>query len=96
MEAAFTLDRSGTWESSARCRTAADADIFFSPGATQEVRAKAVCRSCPVRWECLAYALANRVDHGVWGGLSDRERRRLLSRAHTPEWSPSAAAQAAS
>jgi WhiB family redox-sensing transcriptional regulator len=78
------------WEASAQCRLA-DAEIFFAPGATQEYRAKAVCRACPVRWECLAYALRHRVEHGVWGGLTDRERRRVLGRARPEVWSPEAA-----
>jgi WhiB family redox-sensing transcriptional regulator len=43
-----------------------------------ESLAKAVCRECPVRDECLAYALDHREHDGVWGGLSARERRRLL------------------
>lgn len=43
--------------------------------ATRE--AKAICRGCPVRRECLAYALANREPFGIWGGCSERERRRL-------------------
>jgi WhiB family transcriptional regulator, redox-sensing transcriptional regulator len=39
-----------------------------------------VCRGCPVRTECLADALDNRVEFGVWGGLTERERRSLLRR----------------
>jgi WhiB family redox-sensing transcriptional regulator len=39
-----------------------------------------VCRSCPVRTECLADALDNRVEYGVWGGMTERERRALLRR----------------
>ena len=83
------------WEDSAECRSA-DADIFFAPGATQEYRAKAVCRSCPVRFECLAYALRNKVEHGVWGGLTDRERRRVLGRSRSTLWNPETAARAVS
>jgi WhiB family redox-sensing transcriptional regulator len=40
--------------------------------------ARRVCADCPVKTECLEYALANRIDHGVWGGTSERERRRIL------------------
>jgi WhiB family transcriptional regulator, redox-sensing transcriptional regulator len=48
-------------------------------GAAQH-RAKSLCRGCPVRTECLADALDNRVEFGVWGGLTERERRALLRR----------------
>jgi WhiB family transcriptional regulator, redox-sensing transcriptional regulator len=90
-----TPDADEAWESRAQCR-GGDGEIFFTPGAAQEFRAKAVCRSCPVRWECLAYALKNRVEHGVWGGLTDRERRRVLNRAHPLSWDPETAARAVS
>ena len=54
--------------------------LFFpSDGVGVEV-AKKVCVDCPVREVCLEYALVNRVDHGVWGGTSERERRRILKR----------------
>ena len=48
-------------------------------GAEQNV-AKRICRSCPVRYECLADALDNRIEFGVWGGMTERERRALLRR----------------
>ena len=56
-----------------------DPDMFFpelgdAAGAEQ---AKSVCRRCPVRERCLAYALDNNEEHGIWGGLSMQERRRL-------------------
>jgi len=86
---------SGNWESRGACRST-EADLFFASRATQEYRAKAVCRLCSVRWDCLAYALAYRVEHGVWGGLTDRERRRLLNRSDSESWSPAAAMQAVS
>jgi len=89
------LDITGDWEDRAQCR-AGDAELFFTPGAAQEFRAKAVCRSCTVRWECLAYALKHRVEHGVWGGLTDRERRRVLNRTHPLSWDPETAMRAVS
>jgi WhiB family redox-sensing transcriptional regulator len=52
---------------------------LFLSGAEQH-RAMSVCRGCPVRTECLADALDNRVEFGVWGGLTERERRSLLRR----------------
>lgn len=85
-----TPDVTGDWEDRAQCR-GGDGEIFFTPGASQEFRAKAVCRSCPVRFECLAYALKHRVEHGVWGGLTDRERRKILNRTHPLAWDPETA-----
>ena len=43
-------------------------------------RARAVCVNCPVAAQCLEYALALHIDHGVWGGCSERERRRIAKR----------------
>ncbi|MEV8321276.1 WhiB family transcriptional regulator [Streptomyces sp. NPDC059900] len=63
------------------CRTA-DPDELFVQGAEQH-RAKTVCSGCPVRTECLAYALDSRIEHGVWGGMTERERRALLRRRPT-------------
>ena len=48
-------------------------------GARQR-EARDLCRSCPVRTECLAHALDHRVEFGVWGGMTERERRALLRR----------------
>jgi WhiB family redox-sensing transcriptional regulator len=66
------------WAGLAACR-ATDPDALFVQGAAQN-RAKAVCLSCPVRTECLADALDNRIEFGVWGGMTERERRALLRR----------------
>jgi WhiB family redox-sensing transcriptional regulator len=46
----------------------------------EQHRAKQVCQSCPVRTECLAEALDNQIEWGVWGGTTERERRALLRR----------------
>lgn len=66
------------WASRGTCRTA-DPDALFVQGAAQN-RAKTVCGGCPVRVECLADALDNRTEFGVWGGMTERERRALLKR----------------
>ncbi|NJQ04605.1 WhiB family transcriptional regulator [Streptomyces lonarensis] len=66
------------WNTKAACR-GADPDDLFVQGAAQN-RAKAVCGGCPVRAECLADALDSRVEFGVWGGMTERERRALLRR----------------
>ncbi|MFF0746349.1 WhiB family transcriptional regulator [Streptomyces sp. NPDC004111] len=66
------------WAARARCRTV-DPDVLFVEGAAQN-RAKALCTGCPVRADCLAHALDHRIEHGVWGGMTERERRALLRR----------------
>lgn len=66
------------WAEQAACRRS-DPDALFVQGAAQN-RAKSVCLGCPVRTECLADALDNRVEFGVWGGMTERERRALLKR----------------
>lgn len=64
----------------ALCREV-DPDALFVQGAAQN-RAKLICRGCPVRTECLAEALDERIEFGVWGGMTERERRALLRRRH--------------
>lgn len=68
----------GEWVHQALCRDA-DPDMFFvNPGEDTLVQdAKALCRICPVAEDCLDYALRNRIDHGIWGGMSPNDRRRL-------------------
>ncbi len=73
------------WPADAACRTT-DPDSLFVQGAAQN-RAKAVCGGCGVRTECLADALDNRIEFGVWGGMTERERRALLRRQpHVLSW----------
>lgn len=68
-----------TWRKRAACR-GIDVEIFYP--ATDEDEdaeaAKAVCAECPVRQACLEHALAHREREGVWGGATERERRRIL------------------
>ncbi len=66
------------WTTRAACRSN-DPDVLFVQGAAQN-RAKTICFGCPVRTECLADALDNRVEFGVWGGMTERERRAVLRR----------------
>lgn len=63
----------------AHCRGRNPAEFFPSDGVGVEF-ARGVCAECPVSRECLEYALYYRIDHGVWGGCSERERRRILRR----------------
>jgi len=55
-----------------------DPAIFFPSNGTGVGVAQRICAECPVKDTCLEYALANRIEHGVWGGASERERRRIL------------------
>src|SRR6266480_1586488 len=66
------------WTVRAACK-GTDPDELFVQGAAQN-RAKLICRGCPVRTECLADALDNRIEFRVWGGMTERERRALLRR----------------
>ena len=61
------------------CRGVNPAEFFPSDGLGVEAAQK-VCKTSPVQVECLEYALQNRIEHGVWGGASERERRRILRR----------------
>ena len=72
------------WMTEGRCRDIPPAMFFPSDGlGVQE--AQRICADCPVAEACLEYALVNRIDHGVWGGRSVRERRRILRRRRTAE-----------
>jgi WhiB family transcriptional regulator, redox-sensing transcriptional regulator len=64
------------WVSSARCRST-DPDQLFVRGAAQK-KAAVICRHCPVITECAAEALDNQMEFGVWGGMTERQRRALL------------------
>ncbi len=67
------------WQDLGRCAES-DPDLWFPDKGGPTREAKKVCRSCEVREECLAYALEHKILHGVWGGKSERERRRILAR----------------
>ncbi len=64
------------WVSKALCRSA-DPDELFVRGAAQR-KATGICRNCPVIADCLADALDNHMEFGVWGGTTERQRRALL------------------
>lgn len=64
------------WADRAAC-AGIDLDYMFTEGTAAHQAAK-VCTGCPVKTECLEYALVNRMDYGVWGGLTARQRRKLL------------------
>lgn len=79
----FALDHLSTqeWAERAACQFE-DPELFFpvsevGPGARQVAQAKAVCARCPVRLDCLGFALDHGLDHGVFGGTTPDERREL-------------------
>lgn len=75
------------WQWRAACR-GDDTALFFPPGefepkeerVARERKAKAICATCPVRIECLEYAIRIRETHGIWGGLTETERRVLANK----------------
>lgn len=71
------------WRDAAACRTA-DPDLFFPTGVTGDAiedtqAAIALCRRCPVREQCLEFAMVTNQRDGIWGGTSEEDRRRMRS-----------------
>jgi hypothetical protein len=66
----------GPWTARAQCAET-DPEIFFPPKGDPATAARAICRCCPVRDDCLVYALDAREEYGIWGGLDPDERRNL-------------------
>lgn len=69
------------WLQHGKCR-GAKINIWFPEMGQPAAPAKAICRECAVSVECLNYALRENIRHGVWGGASERERRRLRRQQH--------------
>jgi len=69
------------WQRDALCPQT-NPEAFFSDDAEVIAAAKKVCQACDVGAQCLAYALMNDEEFGIWGGKSERERRRLKRRGH--------------
>jgi WhiB family redox-sensing transcriptional regulator len=75
------------WQLQAACR-GPQSEVFFPPSQSErkhdrlerERRAKAICGICPVRSDCLTYAMEIRESHGIWGGLSESERKSMMER----------------
>ena len=73
------------WRSAAACQSC-DPELFFpvsssGPAVEQIARAKEICERCPVRRQCLAFALRTRQIYGLWGGLTEQERYLVWSRS---------------
>ena len=69
-------DQEIEWQNQANC-LGVDPDLFFPERGASTRAAKAVCKGCQVREDCLEFALTNGEKFGIWGGLSERERRRI-------------------
>ena len=65
-----------SWQHEANC-LGVDPDLFFPERGASTKEAKEVCRGCVVREDCLEFALSNGEKFGIWGGMSERERRRI-------------------
>lgn len=74
LEALFPEDLA--WQDFAGCR-GVEQDLFFPERGASTRKAKAICAACEVRTECLDYAIRQGERFGIWGGLSERERRRI-------------------
>jgi WhiB family redox-sensing transcriptional regulator len=72
-----TSQRPLKWQDDALCAET-DPEAFTPTKGGSTLSAKRVCAACPVAAQCLEYALANNERHGVWGGKSERERRKIL------------------
>ena len=72
----LTGNDSRAWQAYGNC-LGVDPDLFFPDRGQSTREGKEVCRGCVVRVECLEYALTNGEKHGIWGGASERERRRM-------------------
>ncbi|MEX0834882.1 MAG: WhiB family transcriptional regulator [Nitriliruptor sp.] len=68
------------WADQARCR-GVDPELFFARGLHEARPALKVCARCPVKDQCLTYAISHDIDHGVWGGLTERQRRAFARRS---------------
>ena len=78
-----SADGERRWQEEANC-LGVDPDLFFPERGASTREAKSVCRSCEVRVDCLEYALAHGEKFGIWGGLSERERRRVRLARRAP------------
>jgi WhiB family transcriptional regulator, redox-sensing transcriptional regulator len=73
----MTALMTASWRKRAACR-GIDPDVFYPDSDEEAGEAKVVCGMCPVRETCLEHALAHREREGVWGGATERERRRIV------------------
>ena len=65
-----------SWQDFANCR-GADADLFFPERGASTRKAKSICAACEVKTDCLEFAIVQGEKFGIWGGMSERERRKV-------------------
>jgi WhiB family redox-sensing transcriptional regulator len=65
------------WQFEAQCKTE-DSNLFFSELASKVARAKMICSICPVKKQCLDFAISNNIEEGIFGGLTFDERKSLV------------------
>ncbi|WKZ82239.1 MAG: WhiB family transcriptional regulator [Acidimicrobiia bacterium] len=70
-----------SWQAGANC-TGANADLFFPERGASTRVAKSICRECSVKEACLEFAITTGEKFGIWGGMSERERRRVRRERH--------------
>lgn len=75
-ERTFEVPEGESWQDYGNC-LGVDPDLFFPERGASTREAKEVCRGCPVKVDCLEFALVNGEKFGIWGGYSERERRRM-------------------
>lgn len=73
----FLMMKSQAWREQGLCK-GVDPEIFYPVSDEDGDEAKAICADCPVRIQCLEYALIARERDGIWGGCTERERRRII------------------
>jgi WhiB family transcriptional regulator, redox-sensing transcriptional regulator len=73
------LDAPNDWRADAACGSV-DVEVFFAVDEASQHEAVAICETCPVRAECLEHAIVNREQYGVWGGVREQDRKRMVRR----------------
>jgi WhiB family transcriptional regulator, redox-sensing transcriptional regulator len=76
-EGRLDMMKSQAWREQGQCK-GVDPEIFYPISDDDADEAKAICAECPVRLQCLEYALIARERDGIWGGCTERERRRII------------------
>ena len=70
-----------TWMQQGNCHSESP-EVFFPSDGIGVIRAQQICLGCPVKAECLTHALSMHIEHGVWGGTSERQRQRMRRQLH--------------
>ena len=82
-EASIYAAAEAAWMADGACRDV-EPELFFPNEGVGVERARTICKRCPVCEACLDYAIAHHIEHGVWGGTSERGRRRIAQERRRP------------